>query len=322
MNDYTVEAEGDASKPTFLRKCVRVALSKLIALKPIRPEIKRGGKYQQILTSVREVGLVEPPVVKQAPHKKGGFFILDGHLRVEALREIGVSEVDCLVAVEDDTYTYNKHVNRLSAVQNHRMIVRAANNGASPERLAKALGFTPETIRKKFKLLQGICEEVAELLADTNCPQTTFDVRRRMKPVRQIEAAELMLGNRDFTAVFAKALLLTTPLEQLVAPNSRANKAAGVGQATGIERELATLQSRAKILEDSYSDDLMVLTVTKGYLTTLLGNASIVRWLTKHHPEYLKEFERIVDMESLPGAARVSGNGARHVANKAAQPSL
>lgn len=131
MNDYTVEAEGDASKPTFLRKCVRVALSKLIALKPIRPEIKRGGKYQQILTSVREVGLVEPPVVKQAPHKKGGFFILDGHLRVEALREIGVSEVDCLVAVEDDTYTYNKHVNRLSAVQNHRMASSATNQAVT-----------------------------------------------------------------------------------------------------------------------------------------------------------------------------------------------
>lgn len=68
------------------------------------------------------------------------------------------------------------------------MIVRAANNGASPERLAKALGFTPETIRKKFKLLQGICEEVAELLADTNCPQTTFDVLRRMSCWRCVAA--------------------------------------------------------------------------------------------------------------------------------------
>lgn len=71
----------------------------------MKPEIKRAVKYRQILTSVREVGLVEPPVVKQAPHKKGSYFILDGHLRIEALRELGVQHVDCLVALEDDTYS-------------------------------------------------------------------------------------------------------------------------------------------------------------------------------------------------------------------------
>lgn len=103
-------------------------------------------------------------------------------------------------------------------------------------------------------------------------------------------------------------------------PESRFNKAAGVGQMAGLERELMMLQSRAKILEDSYSDDLMVLTVTKGYLGTLLSDAKIVRWLTKQHPEYLKEFERIVDMDALPGVARVSGNGARHVTNKSVSP--
>lgn len=322
MNDNEPFPEASsAPKHTFMSKCVRVELEQLIPLKPIKEEVKRAVKYQQILTSVREVGLVEPPVVKAAPHKKGSYFVLDGHLRIEALRDLGVKEVECLVALEDDTYSYNKHVNRASAVQNHRMIVRAANNGASPERLAKALGFSAETIRKKFQLLKGICEEVAELLADTSCPQTTFDVLRRMKSVRQIEAAELMIGNRDFSAVFAKALLLTTPAEQLVNPESRANKAAGVSQSVGLERELTILQGRAKILEHSYSEDLMVLTVTKGYLSTLLSQAQIVRWLTKHHPEYLKEFERIVDMESLPGAARVSGNAARHASAEATQPS-
>lgn len=319
-DDTTTDDAGGAPKRTFSSKCVLLDLAQLIALKPVKPEIKRAVKYRQILTSVREVGLVEPPVVKQAPHKKGSYFILDGHLRIEALRELGEQHVDCLVALEDDTYSYNKHVNRASAIQNHRMIARAASNGASPERLAQALGMSTASVRKKFTLLKGICEEVAELLADTSCPQKTFDVLRRMKPVRQIEAAELMVGNRDFTAVFAKAMLLTTPPEQLVDPESRFNKAAGVGQMAGLERELVMLQSRAKILEDSYSDDLMVLTVTKGYLSTLLGDAKIVRWLTKQHPEYLKEFERIVDMDALPGVARVPGNGARHVPNKNAPP--
>ena len=51
-------------------------------------------------------------------------------MRIEALRDLGETEVDCLIATDDETFTYNKRVNRLSAPQEHRMIVRAIERAA------------------------------------------------------------------------------------------------------------------------------------------------------------------------------------------------
>jgi hypothetical protein len=58
-------------------------------------------------------------------------FLLDGHLRLEALKELGIAEVECLLANDDETYTYNKRVNRLPPIQEHRMIARAMDRGVS-----------------------------------------------------------------------------------------------------------------------------------------------------------------------------------------------
>lgn len=40
--------------------------------------------------------------------------MLDGHIRLAALRELGRREVPCLVATDDEAYTYNNRINRLS----------------------------------------------------------------------------------------------------------------------------------------------------------------------------------------------------------------
>ena len=94
----------------------------------------------------REVGLIEAPVV--APFKKEkGYPLLDGHLRIMALKELGVERVSCLISSDDETYTYNKYINRLSAIQEHRMIVKAVQSGVSEEKLARALNLEISTIR-------------------------------------------------------------------------------------------------------------------------------------------------------------------------------
>ena len=120
-------------KNAFLDACIRVKVADVLPLKALRPGVKESQKYQQIVASIQDVGLVEPPVVTLAPGRGGHYFLLDGHLRVEALKELGELEVDCLVATEDDTYSYNKRINRLSAVQSNRMIVRAMERGVSAE---------------------------------------------------------------------------------------------------------------------------------------------------------------------------------------------
>ncbi|MHC9097274.1 plasmid partitioning protein RepB C-terminal domain-containing protein [Pseudomonas aeruginosa] len=289
-------------KNSFLRECARVQIANILPLKIMRPAVKKSLKYRQILASVQDVGLVEPPAVMPAPNKRGQYFLLDGHLRIEALKDLGQLEVDCLVTQEDDTYSYNKRVNRLSPVHDHKMIVRAMERGVSAERLGKAFGVSPLTIKHRFRLLNGICEDAAAMLADINCPAKIFDILRQMKPLRQIEATELMIGNKNTSTMFANALLAATPpnllaLERKAAPEQQVS-AESIAR---MERELAALQMQIKVLEDDYGPDVLHLTVIKGYLSKLLANAAVVRWLAKHQPEYLKEFQRITDMTELPG---------------------
>ena len=151
-------------------------------------------------------------------------------------------------------------------------------------------------------MLDGICADAVEILKDTPCPAGTFDVLRRMAPMRQIEAAELMTGQNNYTATFAKAMLAATPEAQLVDPRKKkpgGERAVTTEQIARLERELASLQAQVKSVEDTYGIDNLHLTVAKSYLRKLLGNARVVRWLSQHRQEYLSEFQSVAEIESL-----------------------
>ena len=75
-----------------------------------------------------------------------------------------------------------------------------------------------------------------------------------MTPIRQVEAAELMVGQNNFTGIFAKALLVATPEGQLV--DTRKKKPEGGSTVTSeqiakMERELVSLQCQVKSVEDT-----------------------------------------------------------------------
>ena len=50
-----------------------------------------------------------------------------GHLRIEALKDAGASEVECLVSTDDEAFTYNRQVSRLAPIQEHKMIRKAVD---------------------------------------------------------------------------------------------------------------------------------------------------------------------------------------------------
>jgi len=301
MKQATPITETLQLKTAFDRCGIRLPLSSILPLKAVRPSVKATIKYQQILASVEEVGLVEAPVVTRSAKQPDQYFLVDGHLRLVAIRELGWTDVECLVTDQDDTYTYNKRVGRLSAVQDHKMIVRAMERGVSAERLGKSLGISVETVRQRFRLLNGICEEAAGLLADAPCPAKVFSILRQMKAVRQIEAVELMVGNKNYTVQFANAMLAATP-PPLLAFEPKVTASPGTVESIGrMERELAALQMQTSAVEDSYGPDVLHLTIVKSHLGKWLGNASVVRWLARHRPEYLKEFQRISETVDVAG---------------------
>ena len=250
------------------------------------------------------IGLVEAPVVAPDPKRRGRYFLLDGHLRIEALKDLGVAEVECLVSTDDESYTYNKRINRLAAVQEQRMVRRAIERGVPEERIAEALGLQVNSILRRSHLLDGICADAVETLKDAPCPMAVFDLLRRMAPARQTEAAELMAGQNNFTVAFARALLAATPEKLLAKPPK---KPGGVTSVTAeqigrMDRELASLQAQVQSVVESYGTDNLHLTVARGYIRKLLGNARITRWLTQHHPEFLSEFQSIAEIDSIAPA--------------------
>jgi hypothetical protein len=72
-------------------------------------------------------------------------------------------------------------------------------------------------------------------------------------------------------------------------------------QVTLMERESANLEREFKIAEQSYGTDHLDLVLIKGYLARLLRNSRIVRYLAQHQQEFLGEFQKIADIESVAG---------------------
>src|SRR5690348_3938146 len=158
----------------FEERTLAVRLADIQPLKLVSEEVKRSAKYRQIAASIAEIGLVEPPVVARSREEGSKFLLLDGHLRLEVLRDRGLIEIECLVSTEDEAFTYNKRVNRIAIIQEHRMILKAVENGVSEVRIAKALNVDVASIRRRRKLLDGICAEAVELLKEKHIALNTF----------------------------------------------------------------------------------------------------------------------------------------------------
>ncbi len=284
----------------FESESVFVELADILPVKQLQKRVKKTKKYLQISASIREVGIIEPPVVIRKHDKKGKFLMLDGHLRIEILKELGVEGVACLVATEDEAFTYNKRINRLATIQEHKMILKAIERGVPQMRIAKALDINVATIRQKCSLLEGICPEVAELLKDKHCALNTFRSLRQMKPMRQFEVVELMIAMDNYSVSYSKALLAATPQDQLVeSEKPKSFKGISAEKIAQMESEMAKLQREMKLIEDSYGPDHLGLVLARAYLVSLLKNEEVSRYLAQNHSEILSEFRHISEVVSM-----------------------
>ncbi|MHB1958098.1 MAG: plasmid partitioning protein RepB C-terminal domain-containing protein [Acidobacteriaceae bacterium] len=252
-------------------------------------------KYKQIAASLKHLGLIEPLVVFQS----GGsnYWLLDGALRFDILKtQAPGTEVRCLLATDDESYNYNKRVNYLPPIAEHSMILKALANGVTEERIAEALDVNVVAIRKKRHLLDGICEEAAELLKDKRVTSDGFTVLRKMKPIRQIYAAEMMVASNNYSTRFVRGLLAVTKPEGLVAPEEtykRLRRTTATQHAV-MEQGSDALIEDFKMVEKSYTSDLLSLTIAAGYLRRMLENGRIERHLLKLHPDILQAIQGIL----------------------------
>ena len=103
---------------------VSISVRDILPVKPIPAAVKKSRKYRQIAASIRKIGIAQPPVVARHRKQRGKYLLLEGHLRIEVLKELDIDKVTCLVSIDDEAFTYNKQVNRLATIQEHRMILK------------------------------------------------------------------------------------------------------------------------------------------------------------------------------------------------------
>ena len=174
------------------------------------------------------------------------------------------------------------------------MILKAIEKGVPEERLARALNVNISSIRHKRTLLEGVCSEVVELLKEKQVPINTIGQLKKMKPVRQIEAVQLMVAMNKFTVSYAQSLVAASPDTMLIKPKKIGDL--NEQQVRLMEQEAATLEREFKTIENDYGHDHLDLVLSVAYISRLLDNARVVRHLAQHYPDILEEFQKITEL--------------------------
>jgi hypothetical protein len=279
---------------------VEIPLDKILPMRLFDEAFRKAPKYRCIAASVRELGLIEPLMVFPHADTSGNFMLLDGHIRLLVLKELGAATAKCLLANDDEGFTYNHKVNSLSAIQEHFMILRALRSGVSEERLARSLDVDIGNIRQKRDLLDGICPEAVQLLREKQATGNALRELRRVQPMRQIEIAELMCAAGNYSVAYAKCLVAATPAEQLVdADRGKDARCLSPEEVSRMEHEMESLGRDFKLIEESHGKNVLNLVLVIGYLRKIMDNPRVVRYLAQHQPEIKAEFQKLVESRNL-----------------------
>jgi len=278
---------------------IRLPLTAILPVRKVKDPEATIERYKMIRASIKEDGLVEPLVVFPQKGKADVYFLVDGHLRYCALKELGQKSANCIVAKDDESFTYNARISRISPVQENKMIMKAVQHGLKPERIAVALNLPVRQILDSMNLLKGIDEKAVELIKDKMVSPGTIRLLKKVKKAREIEIVELMATVNNFSGPYAKVLILATPKDQLANPKRLKARGLSPNEIARMEQEMEALQHDVKAVERDYGEDVLNFTLARGYIKKLLNNVKIVRFLNLNYREILSEFERIAATESL-----------------------
>jgi ParB-like chromosome segregation protein Spo0J len=287
-------------RTVFEHTMIVLPLEKILPMKQVKFDPEKSPTSRRIASSLKEIKLVEPLVVYPQEGKGGNYILLDGHVRLAALKDAGKEDALCLIATEDEAYTYNHKVSRLNPIQEHFMVMRAIESGVSEERIATTLSLDVARIRAKRDLLKDICPEAVHLLRDKSVCAGALREMRKVKPMRQIEMAELMLATHNFSSTYAKCLFIKTAQDQLVELDKAKDiKGLTPADAARIQREAETLENDFRMIEENHGRNMLQLVLACSYLRKLLSNTAVSRFLSQRHPDIMAEFKDIAESTTL-----------------------
>jgi len=261
-------------------------------------------KFRTILSSVAELGVIEPLAVYRSNQRPGEYDLLDGRLRLEALKQLGRETAPCMISTDDEGFTFNRQIARTTAVQEHRMIRATLAKGASEQRIADTMQMNVRRIRERAHLLDGVAPEAASLLKDRQVAPAVFATLRKMRPFRQIEAAEMMVAANRFSSTYAEMILVTSRPDALL-DKAKPTKKVDVSpeELARMEAEMERLRQDCQTVEDTVGDTMLSLVVAKGFMSRVLRNENIHGHLKRHHRDSLASV--VATMEAIAADNRM-----------------
>ncbi len=290
----------ERAKIGFKMETVPLRLENILPVRQVTEAQKKAGRYDVILNTLKTVGLVEPLVVYPQKGQPGNYILLNGHMRYLAMKELGWPTADCLIASDDERFTYNARINRLTAIQEHRMITRAVNNGASRERIATVLNMKITSVVASMNLLSGIHPKAVELLKDKPISAQTLRMLTKVTGARQIEIAQLLINANNYCIGYVEGMVMVSSQEQLAKAGEPQKKKGMTPEAIAkMAEETATMESGMKDATKTYHDNIFTLQIAKTYIKALLENMRVDRYLKAKHSEIHTELQAIAAAETV-----------------------
>jgi hypothetical protein len=260
-------------------------------LKPLRDRKVRDRDFKRIRDSISSIGLIEPLVV----YPEGEvYLILDGAQRYRALQELKVEIVPCILGADREAFTGNRMVNRVTPVQESRMIAKSLSE-LDQDTIAAALGMMGIAHRLNKTLLSRLHPDVATAFDQGKLTRPCVQELTYVKPERQLEIFTAMDGYRDYSLAFARALILKTPP---ALREARRNKHdpwdKSVKQKKNLLKRLAEVEQKQDFysrLYKQYTVDLLRLAI---FARNLLNTPRIREYLDKVHPQLVARLDGII----------------------------
>ena len=264
----------------------------IIRLRPLRERTISKRDYDRIAASIKAVGLLEPLVV----YLEGDdYLILDGVQRYRILLDMGVEVVPCILGKEREAFTCNRMVNRLSPLQEHRMIKTSLEKKLDQKTIASALGTTGIGHRLRETLISQLHPDVAAVLDEGKLSRSCTRELTNVKPERQREILTAMEGYNDYSTAFVRTLVLKTP------PNMRETRRRKYNpwdkkaqRKNDLVKKLAEAEERHDFysrLYKQYTVDLLRIAI---YARSLITNVRLRAYMDERYPAIVERFESII----------------------------
>lgn len=272
------------------KRFIDVPIVKLI---PIKKRTVNKQAFNRILASIKSCGLLEPLLIFP---ENDSFYILDGYIRYLAMLEIGVEIVPCITWSQKEAFSANRMVNRLSPVQEHRMIEQALQE-LDEKTIAEAFGLSQLNHHSSKALLKQLHPEVVTALDQNVITRMCAQEMTYVSPDRQKEILEKMRQFNDFGITFVRNMILKTPPKQRIQ-----KKNTGKSPWVQSEQKKGELMKKLEEAEQKhsfysrlykqYSIDLLKLII---FARSLVSNSRIRDYLQLNHPNTLGHFETIIN---------------------------